>query len=303
MKKGLSLLLAGATVFALSSCAKGGEMSQKELEQKRAAKLMKLSNVYSMQYLKTDKDAGSNNSIERVTAVDGQYYFTSYYWKEIKGATEDETTYENGYSLMKLNEENGSIDVVRIFKSSNNYDEANSTADYDSVNAILPMKDGSVWYMYSRSHSDWSDEENNIYESTIDLVHEDSTGSEITRVNVDTLFDDEDNKYVDNMFVDKAGNLALQTYNKIFVVDGEGKLIKKVEMFGENDNQYVNSVTATPEGEILALVVTYGENDSSRMLKKLDLDTGKFEDLFDCKDYADLYTFYAGENNTIYYRN
>ena len=301
MKKGLSLLLAGATVFTLSSCAKGGEMSQKELEQKRAAKLMKLSNVYSMQYLKTDKDAGSNNSIERVTAVDGQYYFTSYYWKEIKGATEDETTYENGYSLMKLNEENGSVDVVRIFKNSNNYDEANSTADYDSVNAILPMKDGSVWYMYSRSHSDWSDEENNIYESTIDLVHEDSTGSEITRVNVDTLFDDEDNKYVDNMFVDKAGNLALQTYNKIFVVDGEGKLIKKVEMFGENDNQYVNSITATPEGEILALVVTYGENDSSRMLKKLDLDTGKFEDLFDCKDYADLYSFYAGENNTIYY--
>ena len=300
MKKGLSLLLAGATVFTLASCAKGGEMSQKELEQKRAAKLMKLSSVYTMQYLKNDKNSDSGNSIARTIVVDGKCYFTSQYWKEIKGATEDDTTYENGTNLLKLNDSDG-LELIRTFKDVNNYDEAASTADNESVNSILPMEDGTIWYTYIKSHSDWSDEENYIYEATNELVHEDASGAELARINVDSVFEGEDNTYIENMFYTKSGNLALQTYNKVFVVDGEGKLIKKVEMFGENDNQYVNSITATPEGEILALVITYGENDSSRMLKKLDLDTGKFEDLFDCKDLADLYSFYAGENNTIYY--
>ncbi len=300
MKKGLSLLLAGATVFTLASCAKGGEMSQKELEQKRAAKLMKLSSVYTMQYLKNDKDSNSGNSIARTIVVDGKCYFTSQYWKEIKGATEDDTTYENGTNLLKLNDSDG-LELIRTFKDVNNYDDAASTADNESVNSILPMADGTIWYTYIKSHSDWSDEENYIYEATNELVHEDASGAELARINVDSVFEGEDNTYIQDMFYTKSGDLALQTYNKVFVVDDEGKLIKKVEMFGENDNQYVNSITATPEGEILALVVTYGENDSSRMLKKLDLDTGKFEDLFDCKDKADLYSFYAGENNTIYY--
>lgn len=300
MKRGLSLLLAGATMFSLAACSKPGQMSEKELEKKRAEKLTKLSNVYTMQYLKTDSDVALD-SIEKIKVIDGQAYLIAYYWKEIKGQTEDDTTYENGYNLLKLNETDGTVDLLRTFTSKSNYDEATSTSDNESINAIYPAADGSVWYINTKSHSDWSDENHSVYESTMELVHEDASGNELSRFNVDKAFEGQDLPYVEDLFMDKSGNLAMQTYESFRVVDANGNFVKKISIADPYNNQYVNSITTTPSGDILAMVVQYGDGDSSRMIKKLDLDSGKMEDLFDCKDHTDLYSFFGGEDGTIYY--
>lgn len=300
--KALSLLLTGATVLSMASCAGG---SQKDLEAKRAAKLMKLSNVYTMRYL-TDGSEGDQTNFdgESLRFVGDDMYATGYYRNEDKDA-EGGSRYTSGRHLYKISAD-GQSEIVRSFENSDVTDEETQTSDWINVSAIMPAADGTFWYSRAIGHSDWSDPDNCVYNSYYEVVHEDADGNELMCLNTKDLLaekqtEEDGNFYVSSIVETADGDILLVSYDGYAAITHDGTLVKYAPKLIEDDDSYVNASALTPDGEILVLIEKWGEDGRTAELKRLNYEKGEYEFLCDCSDFIDLYQFYAGDGTTIYY--
>lgn len=300
--KALSLLLTGATILSMASCVGG---SQKDLEAKRAAKLMKLSNVYTMRYL-TDGSEGDQTNFdgESLRFVGDDMYATGYYWNEDKDA-EGGSRYTSGRHLYKIAAD-GQSEIVRSFANSDVTDEEAQTSEWTTISAIMPAADGTYWYSRSIGHSDWSDPDNYQYSNYYEVVHEDADGKELMCLNTKDLLaekqtEEDGDFYVSSIVETADGNILLVSYNGYAAIKPDGTLVNYVSKLIEDDDSYVNASALTPDGEILVLIEKWGEDGRNAELKRLNYEKGEYEFLCDCSDFIDLYQFYAGDGTTIYY--
>lgn len=304
--KALSLLLTGATVLSMASCVGG---SQKDLEAKRAAKLMKLSNVYTMRYLTDGNDAGAqydnqNIDSESIRYIGDEIYATSYFWHETE-KEDGETEFQSGRKLMKMNE-NGIFDEVRSFLNSDMSNDEASANDWINISTIMPARDGTLWYARSIGHSDWSDPDNYVYSNYYELIHEDADGNEIAVFNTndllaDQLPEDDGNFYIGSMLELENGNLALISYDNYALITPDGTLVKYVPELVQDDDSYIAATAISRNDEIISLIEKWGDDGRTTELKKLNFESGEYELLRDCSGLVDVYQFYAGDGTTVYY--
>ena len=303
LKRIIAGLLCGCALVTMASCKKSGEMSEAEIAAKREEKLVALQNVYKTNYIDVSMPGiGEDDyfSVNQVFEADDGLYIYGYYSKN------SENNYEYGNVLLKSDIETGKSEILKKFvneDSNTEYDPnaTSSTSEYMSNLYVAP--DHTIWYIIQKSFSDWSDPQNYVYTNSYTVYHTDLEENILSETSLDSCFEGEENPWISNVLYDSVNNnFIIGANEKMIVLKNDGSISETFDMT-VSDSENIYKMDSLDDGTIIALSIVYDYNGGSapvRKFKKLDVNTGKFEDYADLGD-VDFYDFFPGVGNTVYY--
>ena len=226
IKKGLTALLAACMLLSLAACGKDQDEDAEKLS----------GTVFVPEFI--DMDPKKNGEV-RGGCTDGTYiYLLTSKYPDWEAGEEGDTT----YSILRLSVDGGEPEPLENFKvdtAPEGYDQS-----YVYLNGIRAGADGSIWVEESLSAysydlpEDFDPETGNIWEyDMLDSIEKnyhiqmDSTGAEITRVDVSGLQEKAgiDSMYSGGTLFDPKGNIYVSTDGKIVVLDSSLNVLFSVE--------------------------------------------------------------------------
>ncbi len=148
--------------------------------------------------------------------------------------------------------------------------------DYGGIQGTITVDDnGNITVM---KYTGWYDEETGDNGSTNILVTYDSTGKEISSIDMGGIVTEEDqnnNRWLNNYLVDKAGNIYLNLGTCVRVCDSTGKILFTTEDMN-NENSWINGMIMTNSGIPAICIYEYIDDKSSCKLKEIDINTKGF---------------------------
>ena len=294
IKKGLTALLAACMLLSLAACGKDQDEDAEKLS----------GTVFVPEFI--DMDLGKNSEV-RGGCTDGAYiYLLTSKYPDREAGEEGDTT----YSILRLSVDGGEPEPLENFKmdaAPEGYDQS-----YVYLNGIRAGADGSIWVEESLSAysydlpEDFDPETGNIWEyDMLDSIEKnyhiqmDSTGAEITRVDVSGLQEKAgiDSMYSGGTLFDPKGNIYVSTDGKIVVLDSSLNVLFSVE----DENFWGGDLTLLSDGSVgtTTTVQDAVNNTYTRQLRTIDTaakDWGKSYDL-----PQDAYNTYSGTGAYLYY--
>ena len=294
IKKGLTALLAACMLLSLAACGKDQDEDAEKLS----------GTVFVPEFI--DMDLGKNGEV-RGGCTDGTYiYLLTAKYPDWEAGEEGDTT----YSILRLSVDGGEPEPLENFKmdaAPEGYDQS-----YVYLNGIRAGADGSIWVEESLSAysydlpEDFDPETGNIWEyDMLDSIEKnyhiqmDSTGAEITRVDVSGLQEKAgiDSMYSGGTLFDPKGNIYVSTDGKIVVLDSSLNVLFSVE----DENFWGGDLTLLSDGSVgtTTTVQDAVNNTYTRQLRTIDTaakDWGKSYDL-----PQDAYNTYSGTGAYLYY--
>ena len=294
IKKGLTALLAACMLLSLAACGKDQDEDAEKLS----------GTVFVPEFI--DMDLGKNGEV-RGGCTDGTYiYLLTAKYPDWEAGEEGDTT----YSILRLSVDGGEPEPLENFKmdaAPEGYDQS-----YVYLNGIRAGADGSIWVEESLSAysydlpEDFDPETGNIWEyDMLDSIEKnyhiqmDSTGAEITRVDVSGLQEKAgiDSMYSGGTLFDPKGNIYVSTDGKIVVLDSSLNVLFSVE----DENFWGGDLTLLSDGSVgtSTTVQDAVNNTYTRQLRTIDTaakDWGKSYDL-----PQDAYNTYSGTGAYLYY--
>ena len=294
IKKGLTALLAACMLLSLAACGKDQDEDAEKLS----------GTVFVPEFI--DMDLGKNGEV-RGGCTDGTYiYLLTAKYPDWEAGEEGDTT----YNILRLSVDGGEPEPLENFKidaAPEGYDQS-----YVYLNGIRAGADGSIWVEESLSAysydlpEDFDPETGNIWEyDMLDSIEKnyhiqmDSTGAEITRVDVSGLQEKAgiDSMYSGGTLFDPKGNIYVSTDGKIVVLDSSLNVLFSVE----DENFWGGDLTLLSDGSVgtTTTVQDAVNNTYTRQLRTIDTaakDWGKSYEL-----PRDAYNTYSGTGEYLYY--
>lgn len=259
MRTKMLFLLLSVMVLMLTACG-GGEDS---------AAVRSKEHVYSMEEVVVS-EIKDKSSINGSFIKNNRLYVISYIWSEAGLIT---TVY------------NGNMDGSDM-KSIELKAKENSSYNYLSVDG-----NGNYYAVYDEYFSDESDPDNFIWRDDYYLLKLDGDGNEVWKK---PLNEESENYWVQWMKVLPDDRIILRDTNGLYIYDGEGNVVKNIVTESEDDS---STVYLLADGTLV--VGTYNSEINKNVLKKMDVETGKFsEEYILPSNYGD-YSMYPGLSHDI----
>ena len=294
-KRVLALALAAALLLSLAGCKKtesasdpGGTMSASSVGTnspgtsssptaepgaivREGVEKVTLEHVYTVNYL----DLGADfNSGFNLSGSGNNLLLSSYYYEEFTDEDGNYTGYRSGTALYHLDPDTLALELVMDNQDPDwsAMDEEVTSYDYTWLGSWTCAPDGTLWYSEQRTHEDWSDEFNYVYEVALDLVHVDAQGTELSRFPIES---ENDYVYINNLWALPDGRVVVQLDDGLRVLDETGATVGQLAIDGEDS--WMDNLCFTGNGELIATLRNYMDN--SYTLNRVDLTTGQLEPL------------------------
>lgn len=269
--------------------------TEKELEKKlKGVSKVKLDHVYTMSYL--DFTTPENSWIQNLSTANGIIYIAISYSRQ-RANENGGTDWEDGIQFWSLPAD-GSGEATLLFEKPNTseYNEQESWNRYSYIGNVTVAPDGTFWYVEQTGFSDWSDEENYIYSNENDVVHIDTQGNELDRIDTNSFLRGEDDWFYVNQFLFLKDGGILLIGDSFIILNADLSMRCRAQI--DTDRGWLNSVVQTGSGAIIGWMYSYSEAGSGYKLIEVNPADGSYREIGDLPFQYSSY-FLSGEGDTI----
>ncbi len=255
-------LTAGLMIFSVSGALTGcggpkeGDTKNAVVNQAEAMK--------TLAYKVTDVPI---DDISSVVCKNGKYYGTKH-TSETKGEGDD-MVYLYSTDIVEFDETGTVTMTIPIFHPTepNQYGGIQSGIMVDDEGNIVVLTYESTYH-----------EDNGEYDEKAFICKFAPDGSEISRVDANTLVTEEEQQnemWLQNVLIDKNGNLILNLYSVVRVCDSQGNKIFDTEKIN-TENSWSNGMFMTNSGVPAVAIYDYSEDTSKYIIKEIDVEAKGF---------------------------
>lgn len=295
------LVMVAMTVGLCVGCGGGGEQQPEVNEPGERAEY-----VYVADYKEIDGAFEYINSSAAALSED-TLYFASYKYSSVDPdgnvLTEEDEDYWNYYTS-----------VPAIFSMSTDGSQVTELANYvalqvpegsmgSSINALSLDAEGNIWvfenvYAYHYEPPEGITQEDDEYwnyyvddGSIYALRKLDTTGAEISSLDLSQVFGSSDDFYINGVTTDNDGNIYISDGNtSVYVLDSEGNKLFTVEM-----SNWVDRVIRLADGRVAAL----GYEENGQTVKAIDVAAKTWGDSYEMP--TNVYNLYPGGGDYLFY--
>lgn len=263
MRKKLISWIAGVMVLALAACGKGEEQITSSKNY-----------VYKSEEIPLE-ELGEMSSLGRFYIQNDRMYFNSYEWKEEGGAT---------MSLISKNMDGSDVKVIQL-----------ETGNNQNYTHEAPDGEGGYYVVLNEYISDESNPNQVLYEENYFLMHLGENGSETWKIPLNTDIAEGEGYWIQWMKLLPDERIALMDSKGLHLYQGNGSLIKTVQLRTENESNDIYQLT---NGELV--VYGYDTTSNTYMLNKLNVDTGELSGNYVIPGNSGSYSLYTGAGYDFY---